>query len=551
MRGFTRLLVRLAPLLGAVAAPCALAQDPVPLSARLLDVDATAALVPDLAVTPATPMPRALPYRAHGSWVAVVPSVVPAQPRLVVESMVADTVTLVLPDGQRLTRAKVRRDADPHASGIALVFALPDDLPARRPLLLHFAHRHRALTDVRLYAGEAWRAHEQSVLLLMTSMYTALLAFAATSTGFWLVVRERVYGEYAAFLVASTVFMGAVAGLLYRVPGLEWLGALGIHGQWAIVLLVLGFAVGFGRDFLDVARHLPRLLPWFDGTRRALLVGALVVALWPTPIAWFGMTCVALAMVVFSTLLGVGALVALRGERYGWYFLAGWIPMAAAGGLRALHMTGLVAMGFGTVHLYTLGALVQSVVLMLGLADRVMRARWERDQARRAADRDALSGLLNRRALDARLRLHVAQSHAGAGRGLAMLFLDIDHFKPINDTYGHASGDAVIVAVARRIETELRTGDDLGRWGGEEFVALLPGAGVEDARRTSERVRAAIARAPIPTDAGDVAVTISIGIAVLDPSRDGVDSFVARADAALYRAKAGGRNRVEATIAAA
>src|SRR6185436_281611 len=127
------------------------------------------------------------------------------------------------------------------------------------------------------------------------------------------------------------------------------------------------------------------------------------------------------------------------------------------------------------MYMYALGVLMQAAVIMLGLADRLLRVRRERDLAQQAAEHDGLTGLLNRRALEQRLRALTDESRAG-GTGLAMMFLDIDHFKAINDTYGHAGGDLCLQTVAKRIEAELRSGDFLGRWGGEEFVALLPGA---------------------------------------------------------------------------
>jgi two-component system cell cycle response regulator len=155
-----------------------------------------------------------------------------------------------------------------------------------------------------------------------------------------------------------------------------------------------------------------------------------------------------------------------------------------------------------------------------------------------------LTGALSRRALDDRLQALVAEAKAGRG-GVALLFLDIDHFKAVNDTYGHHTGDVVLREVARRIGAELRARDALGRWGGEEFVVLLPDAGIEDARALSERVRRMVAERPIEVGSLGVPVTVSIGVAVFVPGRDDEATLVARADAALYRAKAGGRNRVE------
>ena len=132
------------------------------------------------------------------------------------------------------------------------------------------------------------------------------------------------------------------------------------------------------------------------------------------------------------------------------------------------------------------------------------------------------------------------------GRPLAVLLADLDHFKRINDTFGHLAGDAVLRAAARRIRGALRPYDALGRYGGEELLVVLPACDLAGAREAAERVRAAIAAGPVPTDYGDIDVTASIGVAVLEGDAVlAVDSLLQEADRALYRAKHAGRNRVD------
>jgi diguanylate cyclase (GGDEF)-like protein len=121
--------------------------------------------------------------------------------------------------------------------------------------------------------------------------------------------------------------------------------------------------------------------------------------------------------------------------------------------------------------------------------------------------------------------------------------LDIDKFKNINDTYGHGVGDEVIRAVATRVRASIRHSDVLGRYGGEEFAVVLPDHEGQ-AADLAERMRRAVADEPIPTQAGPIGVTISVGLAHLDPADAALDQLLARADHALYGAKEGGRNRV-------
>lgn len=171
-----------------------------------------------------------------------------------------------------------------------------------------------------------------------------------------------------------------------------------------------------------------------------------------------------------------------------------------------------------------------------------------RSRLLRSGFTDVLTGGYNRRYLQIRLGEELARARRRAA-SLACLMLDVDHFKHVNDTCGHAAGDAVLREVARRIEAEVRASDVAARYGGEEFVVLLPDTSAADGRRLAERIRASIADTPFELETGNtVPVTVSIGIAAARPGR-GVtdlktlgDSLLARADVALYEAKAAGRN---------
>jgi len=123
--------------------------------------------------------------------------------------------------------------------------------------------------------------------------------------------------------------------------------------------------------------------------------------------------------------------------------------------------------------------------------------------------------------------------------------LDIDQFKKVNDTYGHLVGDQVLQAIAKRIEKNLRKPDFSGRYGGEEFVVLLPETGVVAAQQAAERIRITIAKKPIATTKGAVPVTISLGVASTQVNLDmQVEQILDMADQALFAAKKSGRNRV-------
>lgn len=162
----------------------------------------------------------------------------------------------------------------------------------------------------------------------------------------------------------------------------------------------------------------------------------------------------------------------------------------------------------------------------------------------RLAIHDPLTGLLNRLTFDN----HLSEAVEGDGKPYALLAIDIDHFKKVNDTYGHHVGDAVLVQAARTIEHGLRHSDRLYRFGGEEFVCLLPGAGLEAAKAVAERIRKSVAETVTLVREGEVRFTVSIGVAASPDGARAREAVMADADAALYLAKQRGRNRVEIAV---
>lgn len=163
---------------------------------------------------------------------------------------------------------------------------------------------------------------------------------------------------------------------------------------------------------------------------------------------------------------------------------------------------------------------------------------------------DALTGAQNRRYFEHRCQVEISQARRYK-QVLACMFLDIDKFKHINDTYGHQTGDEVLRRVAQVIKSQLREGDTLARYGGEEFVVLLPQADSDHACQIAERIRSSVAESHLEMDSGhEIRLTISIGLSMLRIERaessriQQAEEMVAAADKALYQAKHGGRNRV-------
>jgi two-component system cell cycle response regulator len=166
-----------------------------------------------------------------------------------------------------------------------------------------------------------------------------------------------------------------------------------------------------------------------------------------------------------------------------------------------------------------------------------------------AAVVDSLTGLNNRRYLDSHLAAMVGQATA-AGRPLSLMALDIDHFKRVNDTYGHAAGDDVLRGFAARVKSAIRGVDLMCRLGGEEFVVVMPDTAKDVALRVAERVRGLVEATPFVIEEGRRSIAVTVSVGVSERGRDGdASALLRRADEALYQAKAEGRNRVRANAA--
>jgi diguanylate cyclase (GGDEF)-like protein len=199
---------------------------------------------------------------------------------------------------------------------------------------------------------------------------------------------------------------------------------------------------------------------------------------------------------------------------------------------------------YGTVALYggddsRLG----EVRTLAQQASDAIGATYAHDEARRMSITDGLTGLWNRRQFDVRCVEELDRS-ARFGERFSLVLCDIDDFKAVNDTYGHLVGDAVLVEVARRLVESTRGVDLVARYGGEEFGLVLPQTSQEGALRVADHVREVVGATPVPTTAGDLVVTISVGVATHPEHGTSIPALTMAADAGLYAAKAAGKNQV-------
>ena len=203
-------------------------------------------------------------------------------------------------------------------------------------------------------------------------------------------------------------------------------------------------------------------------------------------------------------------------------------------------LTGALAILNAVLVIALLAFLAHVIIQAADAAERELRVAL--DRLHKVARTDVLTGLLNRRAMEESLASEAGRADR-RGSGFAVVLADIDDFKRINDRHGHAVGDAALRGVAERLLASVRVEDRLARWGGEEFLVLLPDTGLEAAAVAADRLRTAVATASFEAGGRRLGVTATFGVAFYAP-RGNLDAVVRAADRALYRGKAAGKERV-------
>jgi diguanylate cyclase (GGDEF)-like protein len=234
-----------------------------------------------------------------------------------------------------------------------------------------------------------------------------------------------------------------------------------------------------------------------------------------------------------------------RGNRAAGWFLIAWCVLEGFTIAAALRFLSASTADSDTLYYYglPLSMVAASLMIALGVADRLRAQRAALSDAERRARTDPLTGVLNRRSLIERLEAACARAQA-RGLPIALLFIDLDHFKQINDTFGHQAGDACLCAIIDPIHSELRQSDVIGRYGGEEFVVILSSADAAAATPIAQRILERVADVRVNGFGNPISVTCSIGIATSDILGIWGEPLLAQADAAVYVAKRSGRNQI-------
>ena len=526
----------------AQAVPTRLAWQPAAAGSALPRADGWTAIAGDR-VTPLAPSQA-------GAWLKLEPAdgAWPAD-ALAVELRLRSTgdVTLLLDRGERLTvSTDTPTPAVARGHGVTLV-----PVPARGgstapiELLLRVSSQAPPRVDVVVRTATDEARADAHRLAFVSACLAILLCTAVYALMFGSVMHDRTYVDYAIYVLGFAGIQLMVTGT--AVDLLDWHGASAWRPR--VVALCVGVsswaAAKFLSGFVDLPRYAPRAARAMIALANVLLA-ACALSLLPVPflLQLLRATINPLLILLAFAMLAGGLVALARGSRYVRFYLLGWLPLLAATIVDSAQSLGAFAQ-WTRVGDAVLGAgTFETVVLVFAISFRARDLRSDRDVTRRMAETDGLTGVLNRRGWEDRLKIATARARQRR-EPVALLFLDLDHFKEFNDRHGHACGDLLLVAVAQAIAQELRPGDLLGRWGGEEFVILLPGCNDAAALATAERVRACVAALRVPVGGGVDGATISIGLSTLQPG-ESTSAAIERADTAMYESKRAGRNRARA-----
>lgn len=373
-------------------------------------------------------------------------------------------------------------------------------------------------------------------ILVVMSVYNTILAFS---------LRSRTYAYY--------VFINAIAALLYSsFNGIAyqylWPEAVWWNNRSIVFFICLAHiaALLFSRNFLKLDRCFPkmhRLFSWF-----ILLELVNIAVLFAHYSAGLHLAACMLVLIDL-TIVGVGIASLWKGFMPARFFMAGWGVFMAGSILTLLADAGMLPQIVHIRYASQVGSVFEAIVLSLGLAARIQSMRVEKEQAeamfmqsKKQAESDFLTGLYSRRYIVGQFE---ALQTFPDSRSFSLLLMDIDYFKRINDTYGHETGDSILKQFASVIRGSLPEKGIAGRFGGEEFVILLPDYEVRSAEGAAERLLDSVRTHPFRAGELLIPCSASIGVAEWKGSeRESFESCVRRADYALYEAKRTGRDRV-------
>jgi diguanylate cyclase (GGDEF)-like protein len=428
------------------------------------------------------------------------------------------------------------------------VFIVPEGVPPTQPLYAHVA----SSSNEAQYLSVSQSALQSTLELgaerarMIALTFGALMAVSLAALLIWFVLKDPLFILYATMFFLQALYVAYLSGQGFDWPWLSFAVPLESFAWNVPVGLSGAVACLFTREIADLKHFSPRVYAIFGWFAVAfVIIAAANVA------KFIGLLSVVnivgnvmfVAAAVFTIIVCV--LAWRRGNRAAGWFLIAWTLLEGFTIAAALRFLVTSSVGSDSLDYYglPLSMVAGSILIALGVADRLRAQREALSEAERRAQTDPLTGVLNRRSLIERLDAACTRAKA-RGLPIALLFIDLDHFKQINDTFGHAAGDACLRAIIEPIHAELRQSDVIGRYGGEEFVVILSSADAAVAAPIAQRIVERVAALRVSGFGAPINVTCSIGIAASDTLGVWGEPLLAQADAAVYVAKRSGRNQI-------
>lgn len=420
-------------------------------------------------------------------------------------------------------------------------FVAPLLIPSgRSELYLRAESADPLVLPIEVMSTEAFQARELQYRFVYGLIYGFLLSMIVYNSMLFIGLRDRSYLYYSAYLA-----LFALLNITYTGHGFAWFWpnnpALQNHSILLLMVLFGCSGLAFTSSFLSLSRYAPQ------SHRLLLTLCILALASQAINLLFGAQVAEAQTAFIFGLAASLGMLllgiVALKHRHVaGHYYLAATFFGMLGILISTLTVWGLLPFSGWNYGAVKIGIIVQAILLALGLSFKVRQQQKGRMKAERMAERDPLTGLHNRRGFNEQA-LAIWSTAVRKQRPLSLIMLDLDHFKNINDLHGHAAGDHVLELTARLLEENCRAGDVIARWGGEEFLLMLPETDLTEARTLAERLRLQINALTAENELHGLSLSASFG--VIERSAQALlEQLINQADRLLYAAKHSGRNRV-------
>ena len=555
--------------------------------------------LPESAWQPVARRDASFGYTGYAYWLRLTlhnPSETPIDWVLLIGNPLLDFLDAYGLDGERVYSAGDQRPFDERwINHRQLVLPLRLAAGEQRELILRMQTDGSANLSASLMSAQAFNQHEQFMLLLQGLFFGALLVMMIYNMSIFIITRDRNYLWYSLFVASFSLYQFIQLGF-----ALQWLWPDSLFWHQMSFPFSSALATLFGVLFTYGVLDLKSQHRAYDWISRGLIGSSLLVMVMaltaPYLVALIGSFALLLACAFFGCIFTV-----LRwhdGYPPAKLFALGWSALIIASLFSVLSGTGLIANSLLTLHAQQIGSLLELVIFSVALGSRIRLAQHAQQQAqeqlyanehelrleqakslnlqkqinddlearveertasvqkalqelstanRQLAElsrRDSLTGLFNRQVLNEELERMLAQAKRSQ-QPIAILMMDLDHFKKVNDQHGHLIGDACLQHAALRMQQRMRSNDLLVRFGGEEFTAVLCGTDQSGAMDLAEQLRADLASHPCIHQGLSIDLSLSIGVYALIPdSSSNREQLLRNADQALYQAKAAGRNTV-------